>query len=78
MTNEVVIVSYDPEWSILFAQLGGALRTALGDVALRIDHIGSTSVPGLHENSSPSLQEGCVPILYAIPSPRTYYWEETR
>jgi GrpB-like predicted nucleotidyltransferase (UPF0157 family) len=27
--------------------MGAALRQALGDVALRIDHIGSTSVPGL-------------------------------
>lgn len=30
-----------------FAQLGRALRGALGGLAVRIDHIGSTSVPGL-------------------------------
>ena len=42
-----MIVPYDAEWPILFALLGCALRTELGDVALRIDHIGSTSVPGL-------------------------------
>ena len=47
MSDEVVVVPYDPEWSILFARLGGALRDALGDVALRIDHIGSTAAPGL-------------------------------
>jgi GrpB-like predicted nucleotidyltransferase (UPF0157 family) len=45
--DEVVIVPYDPEWPNLFAYLGGALREALGDVALRIDHIGSTAVSGL-------------------------------
>jgi GrpB-like predicted nucleotidyltransferase (UPF0157 family) len=45
--DEVVIIPYDPEWPNLFAHLGGALRAALGDFALRIDHIGSTSVPGL-------------------------------
>jgi GrpB-like predicted nucleotidyltransferase (UPF0157 family) len=45
--EEVVIIPYDPEWPNLFAYLGGALRAGLGDIALRIDHIGSTSVPGL-------------------------------
>jgi len=40
-------VSYDPTWPGLFAELGRELRGGLGDVALRIDHIGSTSVPGL-------------------------------
>ncbi len=47
MSDEVVVVPYDPEWSILFARLGSVLRDALGDVALRIDHIGSASVPDL-------------------------------
>jgi GrpB-like predicted nucleotidyltransferase (UPF0157 family) len=31
----------------LFARQGGDLRAALGRVAVRIDHIGSTAVPGL-------------------------------
>jgi GrpB-like predicted nucleotidyltransferase (UPF0157 family) len=43
----IEIVAYDPAWPRLFAVLGEELRGALGDVALRIDHIGSTSVPGL-------------------------------
>lgn len=47
MPDKVVIVPYDPEWPVLFGRLGADLRRALGDVALRIDHIGSTSVPGL-------------------------------
>jgi GrpB-like predicted nucleotidyltransferase (UPF0157 family) len=40
-------VAYDPAWPARFAEIGTALRGALGDMALRIDHIGSTSVPGL-------------------------------
>jgi len=44
---KVVIVPYDPAWPERFAELGAALRAALGSVALRIDHIGSTAVPGL-------------------------------
>ena len=47
MADKIEIFSYDPAWPALFAQLGATLRQALGHVALRIDHIGSTSVPGL-------------------------------
>lgn len=43
----VVIESYDPRWPELFRSLALPLRAALGPVALRIDHIGSTSIPGL-------------------------------
>ncbi len=41
------IVDHDPAWAARFADIGAALRRALGGMALRIDHIGSTSVPGL-------------------------------
>lgn len=43
----VEIAPYDPAWPQRFAALAEKLRQALGPVALRIDHIGSTSVPGL-------------------------------
>jgi GrpB-like predicted nucleotidyltransferase (UPF0157 family) len=43
----VQIVPYDELWPSEFAAIGAGLREALGDLALRIDHIGSTSVPGL-------------------------------
>ena len=43
----IVIVRYDPRWVSEFRELAGPLRSALRAVALRIDHIGSTSVPGL-------------------------------
>lgn len=47
MKDRVIIAPYDPEWPELFRGLGARLREALGDVASRIDHIGSTSIPGL-------------------------------
>jgi GrpB-like predicted nucleotidyltransferase (UPF0157 family) len=47
MGETVVITPYDAQWREMFRRLGSDLRSALGDVALRIDHIGSTSVPGL-------------------------------
>ncbi len=43
----VVIVPYRAAWAQEFAALARTLREALGPLALRIDHIGSTSVPGL-------------------------------
>lgn len=47
MPEQVVIVPYDPGWPRLFSTLGNALRAALQETAVRIDHIGSTAVPGL-------------------------------
>jgi GrpB-like predicted nucleotidyltransferase (UPF0157 family) len=44
---EDLVPDYNPAWMSEFAELGAALRQALGEAALRIDHIGSTSVPGL-------------------------------
>ncbi len=41
------IIDYQPTWPAEFAAIAATLRRALGDLALRIDHIGSTSVPGL-------------------------------
>ncbi len=45
--NPIVIVDYHPEWPEEFAAIASALHEALGELALRIDHIGSTAVPGL-------------------------------
>ncbi len=45
--DPLVVVSYDPAWPRLFAELGQPLRLSLGDVASRIDHVGSTAVSGL-------------------------------
>lgn len=47
VSEPVVVVPYQAEWPILFAELAHRLRKELRDVALRIDHIGSTSVLGL-------------------------------
>lgn len=47
MTNQWIIAPYHPEWKQLFLQTGTLLRHALQKKAIRIDHIGSTSVEGL-------------------------------
>lgn len=41
------IVDYRPEWPLIAERLIKRIRLAAGERALRIDHIGSTSVPGL-------------------------------
>jgi GrpB-like predicted nucleotidyltransferase (UPF0157 family) len=46
-TEPIEIHPYDQAWPTLFSELGGRLRTHLGLVALRIDHIGSTAVAEL-------------------------------
>jgi len=43
----IEIVTYKNSWLLEFHELASALRQCLGSLALRIDHIGSTSVPGL-------------------------------
>lgn len=45
--REIVIADYDPAWPERFAAERERIAEALGDRALRIEHIGSTSVPGL-------------------------------
>jgi GrpB-like predicted nucleotidyltransferase (UPF0157 family) len=46
-TERVVIAEYDPAWPQLYAREAERIRAALGDRALAVDHVGSTSVPGL-------------------------------
>ena len=43
----VEILSPNPNWPTEFKVIATTLRNGLGNLALRIDHIGSTSVPGL-------------------------------
>jgi GrpB-like predicted nucleotidyltransferase (UPF0157 family) len=38
---------YDPRWPELFKREAKRIRSALGDKMLRLEHVGSTSVPGL-------------------------------
>ncbi len=47
MLRTVTIVEYREAWPEEFAELAAVLRSAFGTAALRIDHIGSTAVPGL-------------------------------
>lgn len=43
----ITLVAYDPDWPRIFARAADRIGAALGDTALSIEHVGSTSVPGL-------------------------------
>lgn len=47
LKSGIVIADYDPAWPDLFCGEAERIRAALGVKALRIEHAGSTSVPGL-------------------------------
>jgi len=45
--RQIVLADYDPAWPARFAVERARIAEALGERALRIEHIGSTSVAGL-------------------------------
>lgn len=45
--RSIVITDYDPGWPDRFAATGLSIRDALGDQVVGVEHVGSTSVPGL-------------------------------
>jgi GrpB-like predicted nucleotidyltransferase (UPF0157 family) len=47
LSGPIVLVVYDPRWPELFGREAGRIRGVLGGRALRVEHAGSTSVPGL-------------------------------
>jgi GrpB-like predicted nucleotidyltransferase (UPF0157 family) len=47
LVGQIRIVDYDPEWSGAFEREAAKIRSALGARMLLIEHVGSTSVPGL-------------------------------
>lgn len=68
----VIVAAHDPAWARLFAEEAARLRTALGDRVGVIEHVGSTSVPGLDAKPILDLMiavdslreaEGLVPLL---------------
>ena len=54
------LADYDPGWPALFAREAARIRAALDDRAVQVEHVGSTSVPGL-------AAKPIVDILLAVP-----------
>jgi len=47
LADRIVILEYDPQWPAWFTREAVRIRSVLQDRALRLEHAGSTSVPGL-------------------------------
>jgi GrpB-like predicted nucleotidyltransferase (UPF0157 family) len=43
----IVLVDYDPRWPAMFDREASRIRAALASLTIRLEHVGSTSVPGL-------------------------------
>ncbi len=64
----IIIAPYDPAWPEQFAAEAERIRQVFGKLALRIEHVGSTSVPGL-------AAKPVIDIQVSVPSlePRNFY-----
>jgi GrpB-like predicted nucleotidyltransferase (UPF0157 family) len=74
LNGKITLAEYDPDWPRRFEREATRIRAAIGIRALRIEHIGSTSVPGLVAKplidillvvADPADEESYVPALEA-------------
>jgi GrpB-like predicted nucleotidyltransferase (UPF0157 family) len=47
LNGTIYLAEYDERWPYLFEREAGRIRAVLGDRVVRLEHVGSTSVPGL-------------------------------
>ena len=47
MSASVTVVPYDPAWKSAFCEIKKELESAIGDLVIGIEHVGSTSVEGM-------------------------------
>jgi len=57
-----VLVEYEPGWADRFLSEAAALRDALGDLVLEIEHVGSTAVAGLASKPTIDIAVGATTI----------------
>lgn len=73
----IEIVSYDCAWPSWFEAEASRIRGAIGDHALRIEHVGSTAIPGLDAKPVIDIQISVaalgLPRVYSEPLARIGY-----
>ena len=71
----ITIVDYDPNWPIVFESLKKDIDHVLNDIPHKVEHCGSTSVPGLCAKpiidmvltiSNPKKEDAYVPLLQGL------------
>lgn len=76
---EIRVVDYDPRWPELFAAEAAGLRQAFGASLLRLEHIGSTSVPGLAAKPIVDIQalvRSVSDVQESVPALAALGWEQ--
>jgi GrpB-like predicted nucleotidyltransferase (UPF0157 family) len=43
----IALAEYDPDWPVMYAREADRIRATLASLAIQVEHVGSTSVPGL-------------------------------
>ncbi len=75
MPHPVIIVEYDPRWPELYEEEKSVVMATVGGMVRSIEHIGSTSVPGLGAKpiidivagvEGPSEADECVALLAGV------------
>jgi GrpB-like predicted nucleotidyltransferase (UPF0157 family) len=61
--DPIEVVAYDEQWAARFGSWRKLIGNALGQVALRIDHVGSTSVTGLAAKAIVDIQVSVVDMF---------------
>ncbi|MGW4808045.1 GrpB family protein [Kitasatospora sp. NPDC004272] len=61
----VLVLPYDPAWPLRAAELTAGLRAVLGPAAVRVEHIGSTAVPGMAAKPVYDVQIGVTDLAEA-------------
>lgn len=56
----ITLAEFDPQWPARFDREAARIRAVLGDTAVQVEHVGSTSVPGL-------AAKPIIDILLAVP-----------
>lgn len=74
-SRDISIAEPDPTWPSIFERLASNIRRTLGDVALSVEHVGSTSVPDLPAKPiidvditvrDPEVEDSYIPALVAL------------
>ncbi len=73
----IAVVPYQCDWPAQFAAIGSHDRAKLQEQALRIDHIGSTSVPGLAAKDIIDIQVTASDLSAVLEAPTSRGWLRT-
>ena len=79
--DRIRVVDYDPAWPKLFRRYSDEIQSILGDMAGRIEHYGSTAIPGMAAKpivdlliEIPDVARAKRRLLTALTGPEWEYW----